>query len=117
MNYKKIIIAAWGIMILLSYLLKIDSNPPLPLPVLIRIGWAILIISTIVTLIIKIKWGNMKYKGIMIVAWLFLIVWDRTETTTIEPIRPTSLIIYFWVLVACTTFIIVRYIIKKCKMK
>lgn len=62
MNYKKIIIAAWGIMILLSYLFKIDSNPPLPLPVLIRIGWAILIISTIVTLIIKIKWGNRNTK-------------------------------------------------------
>lgn len=117
MNYKKIIIAAWGIMILLSYLFKIDSNPPLPLPVLIRIGWAILIISTIVTLIIKIKWGNMKYKGIMIVAWLFLIVWDRTETTTIGPIRPTSLLIYSWVLVACTTFVIVRYIIKKYRTK
>ena len=117
MNYKKIIIAAWGIMILLSYLFKIDSTPPLPLPVLIRIGWAILIISTIVTLIIKIKWGNMKHKGIMIVAWLFLIVWDKTgPVTTMGPIRPTSLIIYFWVLVACTTFIIVRYIIKKRKI-
>ena len=60
----------------------------------------------------------MKYKGVIIVAWLFLIVWDQSEpTTTMGPIRPTSLIIYFWVLVICTTFIIVRYITRKRKMK
>lgn len=48
----------------------------------------------------------------------FLIVWDKTGPVTMTgPIRPTSLIIYFWILVACTTFVIVRYIIKKYRTK
>lgn len=42
-------------MVIISYLFKSHSHPSLPLPILIKIGWAILVTSTIMIFIVKTK--------------------------------------------------------------
>ena len=57
----------------------------------------------------------MKYKILLTIAWIILIVWDLTgPTTTMGSIRPISLIVCFWILVVIT---LIRYIMSKYKVK
>ena len=52
---KTIIVTGWIVMVIISYLFKPHSHPPLPLPILIKIGWAILVTCTIMISIVKTK--------------------------------------------------------------
>ncbi|CAK7045399.1 MAG: hypothetical protein PEPC_01936 [Peptostreptococcus russellii] len=48
MKYKKVIVTGWIVMVIISYLFKPHSNPPLPLPSSIIVGWIVLMGITIV---------------------------------------------------------------------